>query len=537
MSPLPPELAPYIAVAAPPLVGAFIGYLTNKIAIRMLFRPLRAWHILGIRVPMTPGVIPSQRRRLAMNMGEVVGDHLLTSDEIGKGLQEEKFQQHLLNVIAERVGNIFHRDLPPLPELVPVRFAIYRELGIKTLKQQLRETISRFLQSPEFGEKMNQVLKERFSALLKKRVEDIFRRDSRIKIYDFLEDGITRMMTSQTMTEWLDDMVRRRVYEMLQQERSLKDILPASVVSFGEESIRKQTPNLMSRLAAILSEAEVRDGFVRGACRGVEQFILSLGPMAPMVQNFISMEVVEQKIRQYLEEKEGDIRAYLASNALQEKVAAIFAERFATFMARPLVEMVDVRDTEIIEAFCSQTSRQIALALQSGELSGAIATMIHDNLEIHLENGDIEIGKALKELLGHEGVLSLEAGISREGLLFLRSQETMKVLGAMLDSLVDSLLARRIGKLSRFLPSDVRREIYVSIQKLTAAMLAKEVPGLVASLDIKKIVAEKIDSLDLLRLERLLLSIMEEQFKYINLFGALLGFLIGCLNLLLLRFG
>ena len=45
----------------------------------------------------------------------------------------------------------------------------------------------------------------------------------------------------------------------------------------------------------------------------------------------------------------------------------------------------------------------------------------------------------------------------------------------------------------------------------------------------------KVDSLDLLRLERLLLSIMEEQFKYINLFGALLGFLIGLANLFLLQ--
>jgi len=49
-------------------------------------------------------------------------------------------------------------------------------------------------------------------------------------------------------------------------------------------------------------------------------------------------------------------------------------------------------------------------------------------------------------------------------------------------------------------------------------------------------VTEKVDSLDLLRLERLLLSIMEEQFKYINLFGAFLGFLIGLINLVVLRF-
>lgn len=38
-----------------------------------------------------------------------------------------------------------------------------------------------------------------------------------------------------------------------------------------------------------------------------------------------------------------------------------------------------------------------------------------------------------------------------------------------------------------------------------------------------------------MRLENLLMSIMKEQFKYINMFGALLGFLIGLLNLVFLR--
>jgi uncharacterized membrane protein YheB (UPF0754 family) len=69
---------------------------------------------------------------------------------------------------------------------------------------------------------------------------------------------------------------------------------------------------------------------------------------------------------------------------------------------------------------------------------------------------------------------------------------------------------------------------------MASGMLEIEVPGLVQSLNIKKIVTEKVNSLDILKLEGLLLSIMEEQFKYINLFGALLGFLIGCGNIFFL---
>ena len=45
-----------------PLVGGFIGYVTNDIAIRMSFRPHAAKHIMGWRVPFTPGIIPKEIR-------------------------------------------------------------------------------------------------------------------------------------------------------------------------------------------------------------------------------------------------------------------------------------------------------------------------------------------------------------------------------------------------------------------------------------------------------------------------------------------
>jgi uncharacterized membrane protein YheB (UPF0754 family) len=58
------------------------------------------------------------------------------------------------------------------------------------------------------------------------------------------------------------------------------------------------------------------------------------------------------------------------------------------------------------------------------------------------------------------------------------------------------------------------------------------VPPLVDSLNVRRMVEDKINSLDILAVEGLLLGIMQEQFKYINLFGALLGGIIGAMNLL-----
>jgi uncharacterized membrane protein YheB (UPF0754 family) len=140
----------------------------------------------------------------------------------------------------------------------------------------------------------------------------------------------------------------------------------------------------------------------------------------------------------------------------------------------------------------------------------------------------------LNDLFDRKGVDKFRTWIREEGIVLFRSKETVFAIDSMIETMIQGLLARPVGRLSNLLPAGVRDGMYISLRKMASAMLATEVPGLVHSLNIRAIVAEKVDSLDLLRLERLLLSIMEEQFKYINLFGAILGFLIGCCNLFFL---
>ncbi len=65
-----------------PLVGAVIGALTNEIAIKMLFRPYTEKRFLGVRLPFTPGVIPSQRHIIAKNIAETFERNLLSGKEI-----------------------------------------------------------------------------------------------------------------------------------------------------------------------------------------------------------------------------------------------------------------------------------------------------------------------------------------------------------------------------------------------------------------------------------------------------------------------
>lgn len=529
---IPSELETFFRYASPPVIGAFIGYITNKVAIKMLFRPLKAWRILGLKVPMTPGVIPSKRYELAENMGEMVGDHLLTSKEIGNALTQKGFQQHLYSLIEERVGRLLHRDIGPIASIIPQKFHIYFDLAVKTVRFQIKESIHTFIQSPDFAKRVEESVEKRLAQLLVRKVGSVLTGQEREDAYRFLENNLARLLSGPAMQQWLEDFIEQKIYGILQQDKALQDVLPQALQQMVFDIIEKETPNLLLRLAAMLQEPDVRDKIVRGARGGVENFISSLGPMAAMVSGFLNMESVEIKIRDYLVNKEGDISGWLQSEEVRKKVAEALSERCRTFLTQPVRTIVQVEDGQKVEQFCKGLAERLVPLLQEKDIHIALSSMLKSNIETYIDSGNLSLGKVLADFIGPRGIDAGKSWVREESLTILRSRETVSTLDTMIETMVGALLNKPIGKISNLLPADVREGICRSILTITSDMLAMEVPGLVDSLNIKRIVAEKVNSLDLLRLERLLLSIMEEQFKYINLFGGILGFLIGCLNLI-----
>ncbi len=90
------SLASWIYVA-PPIAGGVIGYFTNDLAIKMLFRPYKARYVWGRRLPFTPGLIPSNQERLAQRVANAIMGSLLTPQELqnltAKLLETDRVQQ------------------------------------------------------------------------------------------------------------------------------------------------------------------------------------------------------------------------------------------------------------------------------------------------------------------------------------------------------------------------------------------------------------------------------------------------------------
>ena len=84
-----------------PIIGAIIGYITNDIAIRMLFRPHQEKYILGIKIPFTPGIIPKEKGRIAQAIGSSISTNLMNQEVLEKNLLSDDMLAKLSNAIDE----------------------------------------------------------------------------------------------------------------------------------------------------------------------------------------------------------------------------------------------------------------------------------------------------------------------------------------------------------------------------------------------------------------------------------------------------
>ncbi len=92
-----------------PSIGAFLGFITNFIAIKLLFRPRRK--IFGIQ-----GLLPKRQKELAKKAGEIVNNYLVNSEDIRMQLDKTSLEK--------AVDNYLDRNRNPLWD-----FGIARKLA------------------------------------------------------------------------------------------------------------------------------------------------------------------------------------------------------------------------------------------------------------------------------------------------------------------------------------------------------------------------------------------------------------------------
>jgi uncharacterized membrane protein YheB (UPF0754 family) len=92
-----------------PLLGAFVGYITNYIAIKLLFRPKR--RVLGVQ-----GLLPKRKAEIAKRAGEVVNGYLVNREAIRLKIDTHRLDEGIDHFLHKRKNPLW--DIPLLKKIV-----------------------------------------------------------------------------------------------------------------------------------------------------------------------------------------------------------------------------------------------------------------------------------------------------------------------------------------------------------------------------------------------------------------------------------
>lgn len=119
-----------LKLIAGPLIGAVIGYFTNYIAVKMLFKPLRPVYIGKKQLPFTPGLIPKRKDQLAEAVGRAVSEKLLTGEDLAQALPVDSIKSH----VADHVWEQF--------EALKEKEETVKEIGVKYISGEKYDQLS-----------------------------------------------------------------------------------------------------------------------------------------------------------------------------------------------------------------------------------------------------------------------------------------------------------------------------------------------------------------------------------------------------------
>lgn len=123
------------------LLGACIGWVTNLLAIKLLFRPYQAYQFLGGRIRIQ-GLLPRRQKELALALGEIVSQELLTGSDVLASLGHTDFKERWPKKVTKYVDQQVSSRMPfLLPKGVSTSLA-------KFIIRFLRPEINRFLDNP-----------------------------------------------------------------------------------------------------------------------------------------------------------------------------------------------------------------------------------------------------------------------------------------------------------------------------------------------------------------------------------------------------
>lgn len=477
----------------PVLVGAIIGYITNWIAINMLFRPYEEKRILGFHIPFTPGLIPKERRRIARKIGEVVGEHLLSEEAIKNWIRNNNLEEQIEKWIESYISNLKSEERS-------LKAFIFRSSDeiISGIKKEITDFICREIKKEEFKKSLIELIKRYF---LTGKMDSLYETIDE-KLEAFLSDLAVSNEAENLLKDCIEDILER----LNGDERRLKEIIPEELVSAAKRYIENQHEYIVSMLKDILEdplvELKIKTSIIR----------LLSKQMNRIVSFFISPENISNIV--YIKVKE-----YIGNPEFNQDIIHGFITLFDRMMESKVSSIVEGVVSQLGIEEISRISHSIMENISDRKTIKNIVHIISD----HIKYKEEEIRGTLIEIISQE--------IDR----IVNSQEIYDDIYNIVDKLMENIMERPVSSIAVHLDENYISKIIELIDDLFNKLIENKLPMLLKLFDVSKVVEEEINRYDVAFTEELILQIAQKELKAITWLGGLLGGIIGLLTPLLQR--
>ena len=507
------ELQQIAILILPILLGAIIGFLTNAVAIRMLFRPFREVRILGIRLPFTPGIIPRQRERLAESIADMVSQELLTQEAVGRHLRGGAFQARLEAEISKRTDRLrSSTEEGSEPFWVGAAGAL------------LREVLRALGENPRTEEGLRHITGavldwgERRTLASLGLPEGVPLRTGASRFGLLLQDPDRSARLAEDLWESLD-----------LGKKTPREILPEGSVDFVAQRMNGLYEPLVDRLVEGMRTPEIRRVLEVYGRRIVRMVINQMNLMQRLL---VSAAQYERQIQERM--------PVIINRLVEELAGAIYSEavreQLLSAGIRFLNDLADTSFEELARRFHLDIPALLASTVQYGgrrlEEGGAALQRLGERLHLGPETTATE----LLQVLTARNRQELEDGTVLFLASWVQQQERRRRLEVQLTRMLHRAFEGGAGLVSRLLRLEEPEQKAAGdrrLAELVTETIETFLPRALETFDLRQMVVQRINSLDVREVERLLMQVIARHLKWINVFGALLGGIIGAMQLFL----
>ena len=487
----------------------------------MLFHPYKSVKLFGITV-WPQGMIPRHRDRLAQSIGNAVGNELVSQQTVFDALFETSFfERKVEDFVSSYTGDLLARVYPSFLEALPSQARGPILDTISALQYRLAEYIADLLKSEETAHAIGNFVDKQVDELLERRVGDTVNTESIEKLLQFIQQHLERLIGAEGFDQKLRGFVSGRLDELAASQSTLSDALTPETIAFIKDRIDSHVPPIVHHLAEIASSQNTRKQIGALIKLEVDEYYQQLSLLKKI---FISRERIHREVDELVNKTlPRRIEEYLRGPAFEQEAQAFLNATIDTVMARPLNELIGQFEKEKFDQLKDQITERLLGVIRSEELPKSIASYFADAVEGYRPR---TIAAALEEL-NPEAIDRAKSFLTRSLLSLLSRDDTARTVNAILSSQIERLLIAPIGKLGDHVSQhSVERASGALVERITFAA-RERLPIAIAEFDVGGLVRKKVSDYPLEKLEELVLSVAQHHLKTIELFGAVIGFVIG----------